>query len=118
MNNRSTDNLHPDILSAIQRALAEDIGSGDVTTNSIVSPDASMQGQIIAKQNEIVAGLEVTKAVYEIVDPKIEFNASISEGALVTNRQTVATISGSARSLLTAERTALIFWVASPALPR
>ncbi len=109
MSNISTGILHPDILVAIQRALAEDIGRGDITTNSIVSPDASMQGRIIAKQNGIVAGLDVTKAVYEIVDPKIEFNASISEGALVTNRQSVATISGSARSLLTAERTALNF---------
>ena len=109
MSNISKGILHPDILTAIQRALAEDIGSGDITTNSIVSPDASMQGRIIAKQNGIVAGLDVTKAVYEIVDPKIEFNASISEGALVTNHQSVATISGSARSLLTAERTALNF---------
>jgi nicotinate-nucleotide pyrophosphorylase (carboxylating) len=109
MSNISTDILHPDILAAIQRALLEDIGSGDITTNSIVPADASMQGQIIAKQNGIIAGLDVVKAVYEIVDPKIEFNAATSEGARVEDRQTVATISGSARSLLTAERTALNF---------
>jgi nicotinate-nucleotide pyrophosphorylase (carboxylating) len=110
MSNISTDTLHPDILTAIQRALLEDIGSGDITTNSIVPSDASMKGKIIAKQNGIIAGLDVAKAVYEIVDSKIEFNATISEGArVVDDRQTVATISGSARSLLTAERTALNF---------
>ena len=86
--NISTDILHPDILAAIQRALAEDIGSGDITTNSIVPSDASMQGRIIAKQNGIIAGLDVVKAVYEIVDPKIEFNAAISEGTHVDNQQT------------------------------
>ena len=101
--------LHPDILAAIQRALSEDIGSGDITTNSIVPLDASMQGRIIAKQNGIIAGLDVAKAVYEIVDPKIKFHAAISEGAHVDDRQTLATVSGSARSLLTGERTALNF---------
>ncbi|MFZ1042496.1 MAG: carboxylating nicotinate-nucleotide diphosphorylase [Anaerolineales bacterium] len=103
------DTLHTDILVAIQRALLEDVGSGDITTNSIVPMDASMRGRIIAKQNGIIAGLDVAKAVYEIVDPKIDFNAAISEGARVDDRQTVATISGSARSLLTGERTALNF---------
>jgi len=96
-------------LAAIHRALLEDIGSGDITTNSIVPADASMQGRIIAKQNGIVAGLDVAEAVYEIVDPKIEFSAAISEGARVDDRQTLAMVSGSARSLLTGERTALNF---------
>ena len=109
MSNISTDILHPDILAAIQRALAEDIGSGDITTNSIVPSVASMQGRIIAKQNGIIAGLDVVKAVYEIVDPEIDFNAAIAEGTRVENRQTLAMISGSARSLLTGERTALNF---------
>ena len=109
MNDKSTDTLHPDILMAIRQALLEDVGSGDITTNSIVPADASMQGWIIAKQDGIIAGLDVAKAVYGIVDPKIEFNADVSEGARVDNRQTVATVSGAARSLLTGERTALNF---------
>ena len=109
MSNISTDILHPDILAAIHQALLEDIGSGDITTNSIVPIDASMQGQIIAKQNGTIAGLDVAKAVYEIVDPRIEFNATVSESARVVDRQTVAAVSGSARSLLIGERTALNF---------
>ncbi|HUI88233.1 MAG TPA: carboxylating nicotinate-nucleotide diphosphorylase [Anaerolineales bacterium] len=103
------DALHPDILAAIQRALGEDVGAGDITTDSIVPAGSSMRGNIIAKQSGIVAGLDVAKAVYEIADPRIEFTAVISEGARVPDRQTLATVSGPARSLLTAERTALNF---------
>ena len=109
MKDKHTKTLHPDILAAIHRALLEDIGGGDITTNSIVSSDALMQGRIIAKQSGIIAGLDVVKAVYEIVDPKIDFNAATTEGHRVDNRQTLAMLSGSARSLLTGERTALNF---------
>ena len=109
MSNISTDILHPDILAAIQRALLEDVGSGDITTNSVVPSDASMQGQIIAKQSGIIAGLDVANAVYEIVDSNTDFNPAVSEGARVDDHQTLATVSGSARSLLTGERTALNF---------
>jgi len=101
--------LHPEILEAIQRALAEDIGSGDATSNSIIPPAASMQGQIIAKQEGVIAGLDVAQAVYAAFDPKVEFQPQVQEGTRVVNRQVVAKVSGLARSLLTAERTALNF---------
>jgi nicotinate-nucleotide pyrophosphorylase (carboxylating) len=109
MINPMKEDLHPDILAAVRRALDEDIGSGDATTNSIVPADAFMRGQIIAKQAGIVAGLDVAKAVYEILDPRIEFKALVAEGARVADRRTLATVSGPARALLTAERTALNF---------
>ena len=101
--------LPPGILDAIRRALAEDIGSGDATTNSIVPADADMHGQIIAKQAGIVAGLDVAQAVYWMVDGKVSCSPKADEGARVTNRQVLALVSGRARSLLTAERTALNF---------
>ncbi|PKN92287.1 MAG: nicotinate-nucleotide diphosphorylase (carboxylating) [Chloroflexi bacterium HGW-Chloroflexi-6] len=103
------NNLHPDILEAIRRALVEDIGSGDATSNSIIPPEAQMTGQIIAKQTGVIAGLDVAGAVCEAVDAKIEFRQKAEEGAKVENRQIVATLDGPARSLLTAERTALNF---------
>lgn len=103
------ESLHPDILNAIQRALAEDIGAGDATSNSLLPPGASMHGQIIAKQDGILAGLDVAQAVYLAFDPQVEFSPQAEEGARVTNRQIVAKVSGAARSLLTAERTALNF---------
>lgn len=93
----------------IQRALTEDIGSGDVTTNSIVPADAWMRGQIIAKQTGIIAGLDVAAAVYHLVDPAVQFAAQVSEGSPVANRQLLAKVDGPARALLTGERTALNF---------
>ncbi len=101
--------LHSEILSAIRRALNEDIGEGDATSNSIIPPDATMEGQIIAKQNGVIAGLDVAQAAYEMFDPLVDFRIQAEEGATVENRQIVATVSGSARSLLTVERTALNF---------
>ena len=101
--------LPSDILECIRRALAEDIGPGDATTNSIVPAEASMRGQIIAKQNGVIAGLDVAQAVYEMVDKYVSFHPQVDEGARVTNRQVLALVSGRTRSLLTAERTALNF---------
>ena len=93
----------------IQRALTEDIGSGDATTNAIVPADAWMRGQIIAKQAGIAAGLDVAAAVYQLVDPAVEFTPQVPEGSLVANRQLLAKVNGPARALLTGERTALNF---------
>ncbi len=101
--------LHPDILTAIHRALDEDIGPGDATSESIIPPEAQMTGRIIAKQDGIIAGLDVAQAVYATFDPRVDFRARAGEGDRVVNRQTVAGVSGPARSLLTAERAALNF---------
>jgi nicotinate-nucleotide pyrophosphorylase (carboxylating) len=101
--------LTADIESSIQRALSEDLGDGDATTNSIVSPDARLEGLIKAKQQGVVAGLKVAAAVFNALDQKIEFQASVQDGAFVDNGVVVAAISGPARSILTAERTALNF---------
>jgi nicotinate-nucleotide pyrophosphorylase (carboxylating) len=101
--------LSEEILDIIRRALKEDIGSGDVTSNSIIPADAYMNGEIIAKQNGIVAGLDVARATFEILDSRIQFRAKVSEGSPVETSQTLATIYGPARALLTAERTALNF---------
>jgi nicotinate-nucleotide pyrophosphorylase (carboxylating) len=105
----STESLHPDILAAIQRALLEDVGAGDITSDSIIPLDASMEGRIIAKQSGVVAGLDVAKTVCAKVDPSIDFNPTASEGSRVDSGQTLAIVSGPARALLTAERTALNF---------
>jgi nicotinate-nucleotide pyrophosphorylase (carboxylating) len=101
--------LHPEILEAIRQALNEDIGPGDVTSNDIIPAEATMRGQIIAKQDGVIAGLDVAKAVYETFDARVEFSPQADEGARVVNQQIVASAAGPARSLLTAERTALNF---------
>jgi len=97
------------VLATIRLALAEDIGPGDVTTNSIIPVEATMQGQIIAKQEGIIAGLDVAQAVYQMVDAQVVFEPQVGEGVHVKNRQVLAHVSGRTRSLLTAERTALNF---------
>jgi nicotinate-nucleotide pyrophosphorylase (carboxylating) len=96
-------------MKSIRRALAEDIGSGDVTTDSIVPVDDEMRGKIIAKQGGTMAGLDVARAVYFAVDNKVDFQSQAKEGAQIENRQILALVSGRTRSLLTAERTALNF---------
>jgi nicotinate-nucleotide pyrophosphorylase (carboxylating) len=103
----SGNDLSREILATIRTALAEDVGTGDATTNSIVPAEATMRGQIIAKQEGVVAGLDVTQAVYLMGDAQVDFRPQVEEGVRVTNRQVLALVSGQARSLLTAERTAL-----------
>jgi nicotinate-nucleotide pyrophosphorylase (carboxylating) len=99
----------PEILDSIRRALAEDVGTGDATTNSIVPPDAKASVQIVAKQPGVIAGLDVAGAVFRECDSLINFQARVSGGEVVSHGQVVADISGSVRALLTGERTALNF---------
>ena len=66
-----------------------------------------MKGQIVAKQAGIVAGLDVAGAVYAMMDGRVDFQACVAEGSRVENRTVLAKVSGPARALLTAERTAL-----------
>lgn len=101
--------LPNEILNCIRRALTEDIGSGDATTNSIVPPNATMRGQIIAKQDGIIAGLDVARAAYELLDSAVDFSAQVADGSRVTKGGVLALVSGRTSSLLTAERTALNF---------
>jgi nicotinate-nucleotide pyrophosphorylase (carboxylating) len=98
-----------EIVDSLKRALDEDIGRGDATTNSIVPADASLVGQIVAKQDGVVAGLEVAEEVFLILDERVEFTANVEEGAFVTRGAVIADLTGPARALLTGERTALNF---------
>ncbi len=105
----TTETLSQEVRDSIRRAFAEDIGPGDATTNSIVSADASIACQIIAKQQGVIAGLDIAAAAFHFLDPDLVFRAQSQEGATVDRGTVVATLSGSARSVLTAERTALNF---------
>jgi nicotinate-nucleotide pyrophosphorylase (carboxylating) len=107
--NPTSASLAPAILEAIERALAEDIGTGDVTTDSIVPQTAVYKGHITAKEAGIVAGLDLANTVYRMVDARVSMESAVEEGARVENRQVLARVSGPARALLTAERTALNF---------
>jgi nicotinate-nucleotide pyrophosphorylase (carboxylating) len=104
-----TEQIAPEIVACIVRALEEDIGSGDVTTDNIVPQRAIASGRIIAKQIGIVAGLDVAQLAYSLVDQQVGFTRRAAEGAPVVPGQLLAEVTGPARALLTAERTALNF---------
>jgi nicotinate-nucleotide pyrophosphorylase (carboxylating) len=101
--------LSPEVLSVLKFALAEDIGSGDVTTDEIVPLDAKLRGRIVAKQAGVVAGLDIAQQVFQLLDARVEFIRKVEEGSAVNTGDGLAELYGSARALLTAERTALNF---------
>jgi nicotinate-nucleotide pyrophosphorylase (carboxylating) len=104
-----TPMLIVDITSCLRTALDEDIGAGDVTTELIVPEDAVLRGEILAKSAGVVSGLAVATQVFHMLDKRIEFDARVEDGASVKPGTIIAGLSGSARSLLTGERTALNF---------
>ena len=104
-----TPELPAEISQYIKRALEEDIGPGDVTTNTIVPPDASLRGRIVAKQDGVVAGLEIARQVMLALNRTVIFSPHVNDGSSVTRGTVLAHVEGSARALLTGERTALNF---------
>ena len=101
--------LSDDIIASIRRALSEDMGSGDVTTNSIVSSAASASAQVLAKQDGILSGLSVAQQVFLTLSCDMRFNSRLSDGAQVVGGQTLLELTGPTRAILSGERTALNF---------
>ena len=101
--------LSDDIFASIRRALSEDMGSGDVTTNSIVSSAASASAQVVAKQDGILSGLSVAQQVFLTLSCDMRFNSRLSDGAQVVGGQTLLELTGPTRAILSGERTALNF---------
>jgi len=93
----------------VRQALAEDIGSGDVTSNWAVSEDVWVRGDVIAKAPGIVAGLEVACEVFRTVDERIDVQTLVADGSSVGPGDILAILHGPARSVLSAERVALNF---------
>ncbi len=104
-----TPDLPAEISQYISRALEEDIGSGDVTTDTIVPANASLRGRIVAKENGVVAGLEIARQVILSLDQRVKFVAKVEDGAKVMRGTVLADLDGPARALLTGERIALNF---------
>jgi nicotinate-nucleotide pyrophosphorylase (carboxylating) len=97
------------IKEIIRRALDEDIQSGDVTTQAVIPDSVLGKGKFLVKTNGVIAGLSVTKNVFEMVDDKIGFKILIPDGGKVKVGDFAAEVEGKASSILTAERTALNF---------
>jgi len=96
-----------DIDQLIERALAEDVGSGDVTTEATVPEGRAATATIRAKAPGVVAGLEVAERVFTAVDADIRIRWHVADGTVVEPGSEIGTLDGPARGLLTAERLAL-----------
>jgi nicotinate-nucleotide pyrophosphorylase (carboxylating) len=92
----------------IDRALAEDVGTGDVTTSTLVPEHARGRATLTQKAPGVIAGLDVAAAVFARVDPELRFTAAAEEG-LWRDGGLVAEVEGRSRSILTGERVALNF---------
>lgn len=98
-----------DIFETIQNALDEDIGRGDITTRSVVRARTTARGSFMAKQDLVLAGLEVADAVFGSFDPYLQIESTVGDGEQVSSGKIFARIKGDAQILLTGERVALNF---------
>jgi nicotinate-nucleotide pyrophosphorylase (carboxylating) len=93
----------------IDSALDEDTGQGDITSEALLSLDLTGKATLLVKEKGVLAGIEVTKRVFQRVDPATKFDILIKDGTTVKSGDTVGAITGSVISILKAERTALNF---------
>ncbi len=99
--------ITPQIRAAVRRALQEDVGDGDVTTNCTVSAEDWLTGRFVAKANGVLAGLDVAALAFTLLDKRVKVTRIVADGQPVEPKQTLATLEGPTRALLTGERTAL-----------
>ncbi len=98
-----------DIMPVIARALAEDVGEGDITTKWTVPLTTRAQAKMIVRADGVIAGLDIAQWVFEAVEEAIVFEAHVKDGDRAVAGEILADISGAARGLLTGERVALNF---------
>jgi nicotinate-nucleotide pyrophosphorylase (carboxylating) len=94
----------------VRAALVEDLGlAGDITTNAIVPPEAETRALFVARKPGVIAGLDLAKLSFELVDPSLEFLVAKPDGTHVEAGETIASVSGRAAPILIGERVALNF---------
>lgn len=91
----------------IELGLHEDLGLGDITTESCVPADAKSSGSFIAKEDGIICGLEIAAGVFRYLDSGVKMDFCVSDGDFVERGNIVATIAGPSRAILSGERLAL-----------
>ena len=104
------DSLNPpDVRATVRLALAEDLGTGDVTTNAVIPESASARAAMIARESLTVAGLEFAEAAFTELSPVATVAPLVRDGQRVSANARLLTVSGHARTILSAERVALNF---------
>lgn len=91
----------------IERALDEDISYVDITSDILIPMNAVSKAEMITKAEGVIAGLDIAKRVFEIVDPKLQIELFTKDGSYVENGEIILSVKGSSRSILKAERVAL-----------
>ncbi len=92
----------------VRAALLEDLGrAGDITTDRIVPLDLVAKGKLVARKGGRIAALSVAEIAFRLLDPTVKFTANVKDGDTIKPGTVIATAEGSARALLSAERTAL-----------
>lgn len=105
-----SDAISADELSAlVRRALEEDVGAGDVTTDATVVSEARARALVVQKAPGTIYGLDAAETTFSLLDPGTRFERLVEEGRWRDEGGPVLSIEGSARALLTGERTALNF---------
>jgi len=93
----------------VERVLAQDLDSGDVTTEAIIPPDLEGRASILIKEDGVLAGMAVVESVFRHVDPDLAVDVLKQDGSIVKKGDVAAVIEGKVASIVTAERTALNF---------
>ena len=101
--------MSPSSIDTIRRALAEDIGPGDITSECFIPADHHSTARIVAKESSILAGTEVAREVFRQVDATIEVKLLNHDSDAISPGDLILTATGPTRALLSAERTALNF---------
>jgi nicotinate-nucleotide pyrophosphorylase (carboxylating) len=101
--------MHSEVIDVIRRALAEDIGGGDLTTLACVSEDTRARGVFLAREDLILAGTDLLRSIYNERGGVDHLELFHSDGNQLHDGQIVAEVIGSARTLLECERVALNF---------
>jgi len=98
-----------DIINLIGQAIAEDIGDGDHTSLATIPEEATGKMKLLAKEDGIVAGVEIAKLVFEKIDPGLCIEVLITDGKPIKKGDLIFFVTGRCRSMLIAERTVLNF---------
>jgi len=100
-------NSHIDTI--IDTALDEDVGSGDITTSAIIDSSLKRKAQLVAKEEILLAGIDIFAKVFSRLDPEIVVECTYHDGDVIPKGARIGTVTGSMRGILTGERTALNF---------
>lgn len=94
----------------VRAALIEDLGrAGDITTNSTIGPEKTARAALNSREDGVIAGIELARAAFRLVDPSVVFEAQVADGDRVKPGDALIRVEGPARSILSAERVALNF---------